>query len=121
MRSGAGGSTNFLKLKNNPFVGMSVPVDGGAIQKNSIEYKTNFEASPISYVSADDPPFLLIHGDKDEAVPFSQSEDFERALKTAGVTVKLIRVEGAGHGPTFPARSICRTTWERWSPGSIDT
>ncbi len=94
--------TNFLKLKSNSFVGMAAPVDGGAVQTNSIEYKTNFEASPISYVSADDPPFLLMHGDKDEAVPFSQSEDFEKALKAAGVTVKLIRVEGAGHGPTFP-------------------
>src|SRR4051794_16457736 len=94
--------TNFLKLKNNPFVGMPVPVNDGAIQENSVEYKTNFEASPISYVSADDPPFLLMHGDKDESVPFSQSEDFEKALKAAGVSVKLIRVEGAGHGPTFP-------------------
>jgi len=94
--------TNFLNLKNNSFVGMTVNVDGGSVQKNSIEYKTTFEASPISYVSPDDPPFLLMHGDRDEAVPFSQSQDFDKALKAAGVPVKLIRVEGAGHGPTFP-------------------
>ena len=71
-------------------------------QKNSIEYRTIFEASPLSYVSPEDPPFLLMHGDKDESVPFAQSEDFEKALQAAGVTVKLLRVEGAGHGPSFP-------------------
>ena len=43
-----------------------------------------------------------MHGDKDESVPFAQSEDFEKALKAVGVPVKLIRVEGAGHGPSFP-------------------
>lgn len=94
--------TNFLKIRGNSFVGMPVPTTDGPVEKNSIEYKTNFEASPISYVSPDDPPFLLMHGDRDETVPFSQSEDFEKALKAAGVTVKLIRVEGAGHGPSFP-------------------
>jgi dipeptidyl aminopeptidase/acylaminoacyl peptidase len=94
--------TNFLKFKSNAFVGMPVPVGDGSLQKNSIEYKTNFEASPVSYVSPDDPPFLLMHGDKDESVPFAQSEDFEEALKEAGVTVKLLRVKGAGHGPSFP-------------------
>ena len=94
--------TNFLKLKNSLFLGMSLPAGGEPVEKNSIEYKTFFEASPISYVSPDDPPFLLIHGDKDEAVPFAQSEDFEKVLKAAHVTVKLIRVEGAGHGPSFP-------------------
>jgi dipeptidyl aminopeptidase/acylaminoacyl peptidase len=26
----------------------------------------------------------------------------EKALRAAGVAVKLLRVEGAGHGPTFP-------------------
>ncbi len=93
--------TNFLKGRNS-FVGMAVPAGNGPVEKNSIEYKTNAEASPISHVSPDDPPFLLMHGDKDESVPFAQSVDFEKALKAAGVTVKLIRVEGAGHGPSFP-------------------
>ena len=37
-----------------------------------------------------------------ESVPFAQSEDFEKVLKEAGVTVKLLRVKGAGHGPSFP-------------------
>jgi len=31
-------------------------------------------ASPLTYVSADDPPFLFIHGEEDDLVPFSQSQ-----------------------------------------------
>ena len=40
---------------------------------------------------------LLIHGDKDDVVPFEQSEKMEAALRTAQVATKLIRVSGAGH------------------------
>src|SRR4029450_9467519 len=69
--------------------------------KNSVEYKTAWTASPISYVSAD-PPILLIHGDADRTVPFHQSELMEAALKKVSVPVKLIRIEGADHGPDFP-------------------
>lgn len=73
-----------------------------ATPKNSIEYKTAWAASPVNYVSADDPPTLLIHGDADRTVPFHQSELLEAALKKVNVPVKLIRIEGADHGPDFP-------------------
>lgn len=69
--------------------------------QNSPEHKQHIEASPITYVSADDPPFLLLHGDADKTVPFNQSEIFEAALRKANVKVKLIRVGGGGHGPRF--------------------
>ncbi|MFN7921523.1 MAG: alpha/beta hydrolase [Bryobacteraceae bacterium] len=72
------------------------PADPG-----SAEQKQHVEASPVTHVSPDDPPFLLLHGDADKTVPFSQSEIFEAALRKANVTVKLIRVKGGGHGPTF--------------------
>ena len=70
--------------------------------KTSVEYKAAWDASPINYVSADSSPFLLIHGDADKTVPFSQSEMMEAALKKAGVPVKLVTVKGGDHGPTFP-------------------
>lgn len=70
-------------------------------QTRSAEYKQYLEASPLTYVSADDPPFLLLHGDADKVVPFTQSEFFEAALRKADVKVKLVRVSGGGHGPTF--------------------
>ena len=63
-----------------------------------LERKIYRDTSPVTYVSADDAPFLLIHGDKDDTVPFEQSEIMEAALKKSGVEVKLIRVPGGGHG-----------------------
>ncbi len=55
------------------------------------------EASPITYVSADDPPFLLLHGTADPIVPFEQAEMFHDALKEAGVDVTLVRIVGGSH------------------------
>ena len=54
-------------------------------------------ASPIHHVRADAPPFLLIHGDADTAVPIAQSESFNNALTAAGARVEFVRVPGADH------------------------
>jgi enterochelin esterase-like enzyme len=55
-------------------------------------------ASPITYVTPNDPPFLIIHGNKDPVVPFNQSERLSAALKKAKVECYFIAVDGAGHG-----------------------
>jgi len=67
----------------------------GAAERSAAVVKL---ASPVSYVSADDPPFLIIHGEKDPLVPVGQSELLYAALKAAGVPVELLRVRNAGHG-----------------------
>lgn len=54
-------------------------------------------ASPISYVSKDDPPVLLVHGTADLMVPVIHSERLEEKLRAAGVPVELVAVTGAGH------------------------
>jgi len=56
------------------------------------------EASPVSHVSPDDPPFLLVHGTRDSLVPIRQSENFLEKLRAKGVACDLVRVEGGGHG-----------------------
>jgi len=56
------------------------------------------QISPITHVSSDDPPTLLIHGDADKLVPIQQSEILLKKLKDAGVEAKLIVKHGAGHG-----------------------
>lgn len=68
----------------------------------SPEYKLYWQASPRAHVSPGDPPFLLIHGDNDDRVPFSQSVQFARDLESHGIEARLIRVEGGGHGASFP-------------------
>lgn len=60
------------------------------------------QASPITYVSKDDPPFLIVHGNRDNLVPLHQSQEFHEALTKAGVTSTFHVVKGAGHG--FPNR-----------------
>ncbi|MBM3755727.1 MAG: alpha/beta hydrolase [Acidobacteria bacterium] len=98
--------TNFFTMEQAGarFVGVSLPAasQGRGPDKLTAEYKLYTMASPSSHISSDDPPFLLVHGDKDESVPYAQSVDFEKALKAAGVTTKLVLVPGAGHGATFP-------------------
>ena len=53
--------------------------------------------SPARLVTAQAPPFLLIHGDADTLVPLQQSELMLDALKKAGVAADLIVKKGGGH------------------------
>ena len=59
-------------------------------------------ASPVTYVSKDDPPFLIAHGDQDNLVPLEQSQVLYDALKGAGVEATLHIVQGGGHGFRSP-------------------
>ena len=65
----------------------------------SQEYRRAFEASPVTHVTPDAPPFFLIHGDADDVVPIERSEEFAEALRKAGVAVRFLRLPGVGHGP----------------------
>ena len=55
-------------------------------------------ASGVTYVSADDPPLLIIHGDQDKTVYLDQSESIRKAYETARLDVAMIVVPGGGHG-----------------------
>lgn len=54
--------------------------------------------SPVLFVSEDDPPTLLVHGDQDALVALSHSERIKAAFDEASVTSELVVIEGAGHG-----------------------
>ncbi len=54
--------------------------------------------SPITHVSADAPPTLIVHGDADKLVPIQQAEVIIAKLKKAGVPAELVVKKGAGHG-----------------------
>lgn len=66
------------------------------------------EASPLTHAKAGLPPFLLLHGTKDERVPFEQSQRWQARMKELGVPCELIVVEGGAHG---------MGGWEKLSPG----
>jgi dipeptidyl aminopeptidase/acylaminoacyl peptidase len=54
-------------------------------------------ASPITYVKAGDPPFLIIHGDSDKTVPVAQAIAFDAALTQAGVPHQFIIIKNCDH------------------------
>jgi dipeptidyl aminopeptidase/acylaminoacyl peptidase len=71
---------------------------GGAVQENPDKAKS---ASPVEHVTADDAPFLIVHGAEDAVVPYAQSIVLEKKLEAAGVPAVFLTVEGAGHGQGF--------------------
>ena len=68
---------------------------GGDPQQNKDKAR---KASPMTYVSKDAAPFLIMHGDEDRTVPISQSETFAAALKQAGADATYVVVKGGKHG-----------------------
>ena len=85
------------------FEGDSRPVVGPAVEHllgGSVSKKKELAilASPVTHVTGDAPPFLILHGDKDELVKIRQSELLHEALKKAKVDVTFRVVKGGGHG-----------------------
>jgi acetyl esterase/lipase len=100
-RMDAAGSNRNHDAPNSP----ESKLIGGPIQQNKDKVA---RANPITYVTPDDPPFLILHGDMDETVPFNQSELLRDALKKAGVPVTFEPQPGKGHGfggPQFVRRA----------------
>ena len=56
------------------------------------------DASPVVQVTAESPPFLILHGADDKLVPVVQSRRLYRALTDVGVPAELKVYPGAKHG-----------------------
>jgi acetyl esterase/lipase len=59
-------------------------------------------ASPITHVSAGDPPFMIVQGTSDQVVPVNQSERLADRLRSAGVPTDLVLVARGRHGLGTP-------------------
>lgn len=85
------------------FAGMNATPDGNSAGSKLLGCEgpcsddKNRLVSPVAYIDAKDPPFLLIHGEEDKVVPAEQSRLGEAALKAAGVPVKSIYIPGVDH------------------------
>jgi acetyl esterase len=71
------------------------------------------EASPITYVSKNDPPFLEILGDQDEYIPFAEATNLQAALQKVGVRCDIIRIPGGKHGTGGWNKLPNVLNWER--------
>ncbi|WP_395752013.1 prolyl oligopeptidase family serine peptidase [Prosthecobacter sp.] len=77
---------------------------GGAVMQNK---EKAARMNPITYVTKDEPPFLIVHGDKDPTVPINQSQMLFDALRKSEVSAHFHTIHGAGHGgPGFAGKNI---------------
>lgn len=72
---------------------------GGPVAENPERVKS---ANPVTYISPDDPPFLIVQGTADRLVPFQQAQLLDESLEASQVESTLITVQGGGHGRGFP-------------------
>lgn len=98
------GPSDFLKMdgaappggmKHDPADSPESQLIGGPIQENKDKVA---RANPITYVTKEAAPFLIVHGDRDPLVPVNQSELLFEALKQAGANATFYKIVGAGHG-----------------------
>jgi acetyl esterase/lipase len=110
------GPTDFIMLAGNP---NKIPGNKpnpallllGATPVNRPDIARS--ASPVTWVDKNDPPFLIVQGEKDESVPDDQSKILHSWLTLYGVKSDLIIVPGAPHfGPMFDADYIRKKVFE---------
>nr|SBO95608.1 Esterase/lipase [Nonomuraea gerenzanensis] len=94
------------EILNPPFEG---PLLGlGEVAENPAAARA---ASPLTWVGADAPPFLIAHGDRDRVTPASESLALHDALVRAGAESTMILLGGAGHeGEEFDRPDHLRLT-----------
>jgi acetyl esterase/lipase len=97
------GPTNFITMdscgssfKHDEIKSPESSLIGGAIQDNKDKVAL---ANPMSYVSKNTVPFLIIHGTNDKLVPYCQSQELYQKMQQLNVPSQFITVDGGGHGP----------------------
>lgn len=91
--------------------GLNPARDGSVLDRFpalNFEKEKGADYSPLVHVSPDDPPTLLIHGDKDPLVPVAASHIMYEALQKNKVESKVVIIEGAAHG--FRGEDATRAT-----------
>lgn len=102
------GTPGHVALGRNELSWLRGPFDFREVDPKTSSYKIiadepkieqiGHDISPLYFVTPDDAPTLIIHGDADKLVPIQQAQIMIDALTKAGVPCKLITKPGAGHG-----------------------
>lgn len=77
---------------------MEFPATVQELKENVFGVQQFVSGSPVSYASPDAPPFLIVHGERDEAVPVEQARRLHESLLAAGASSQLLIMQNAGHG-----------------------
>jgi acetyl esterase/lipase len=70
----------------------------GGVKSGAVDKQLEVTASPVHYVTPQDPPLLVFQGTADETVLPDQSERIVAAYREHGLQAELVLVEGAKHG-----------------------
>ena len=110
------GPTDFVSLVRQRGENTRRPMPEDHLIGGSVEDLAELAAlaSPITHVSADDPPFLIMHGSDDGTVPVEQSIAFDAKLRATGVESTLIVIESAGHWIPRTERAPVTTFFDSW-------
>ncbi len=87
-----------MQVKHRNELGKSLEALFGLTKLDDEALKVIHAASPSTLVHAKAPPYLLIHGDADAAVPYEQSVVFQKQMQEVGNVCDLIKIEGGAHG-----------------------
>jgi acetyl esterase/lipase len=77
------------------------------------------KASPVQYIQPDAPPFLILHGEQDSAVPMEQAQVLYQMLIEGGNTASLLTVKNANHN-FKPTGGAIQPTRQEISAGMAD-
>jgi len=61
------------------------------------QFDTYWKTSPLRYAANVKTPLLFLHGEEDQRVPASQSEEYFRAIKHFGGTAEMVMFPGESH------------------------
>ena len=86
---------------------------GGTYEESTSKYEA---ASPIRYVTSDDPPTLILHGTVDDIVPINQADLLAAKLKETGVPYLYDRLPGWPHAMDLaqPVNNRCLWLMDRF-------
>lgn len=106
MNIGAGAPEQIQKVHASPAVTEALLVhgpafwnhEGASILSDSVKA---MQASPMGHIRENLPPFLIMHGTADALVSPVQSDQLYEALKKTHNDVRLVKVDGAGHGDLY--------------------
>lgn len=88
------GPTDLTHMKDGGDTTGPTQFVGGSLLEKPEAYKL---ASPITHVTLDDPALLMVHGESDRVVPFTQSLMMKETYLKLGLKVELVKVLNAGH------------------------
>jgi dipeptidyl aminopeptidase/acylaminoacyl peptidase len=75
----------------------------GDLYKNKAVYEAH---SPITFIRNAKTPTLIIHGERDRAVPVTQGYEFHYGLRSVGVETEMVVYPNEGHGISSPANQV---------------